>query len=231
MKLHFKKLARIFRFIFPKSRVIFNDLARTEPVSRLFGFDRGTPIDRYYVEKFLQTHSQLIQGRVLEVADNYYTVKFGQPELISEILHYNDTNSKATLVGDLTKPEFLPQDCFDCFICTQTLNFIYQTREAMRGCHALLKPGGVLLGTVSGLAQISRYDMERWGDYWRFTDRSIKMLLEETGFIGAEVIPMGNMLAATALLQGLAIEDLPHTSLLDKPDEDYQVTICFLARK
>mgnify|MGYP006961430571 CR=1 FL=1 len=26
---------------------------RTEPVSRRFGYDRGTPIDRYYIENFL----------------------------------------------------------------------------------------------------------------------------------------------------------------------------------
>ena len=46
-------------------------------LSRDFGFDRGTPIDRYYIESFLSTHASDIRGHVLEVADNTYTRRFG----------------------------------------------------------------------------------------------------------------------------------------------------------
>lgn len=226
-----KKLSRVFRFIFPKSKIIFNDLERIVPISTQFGFDRGTPIDRYYIDKFLSSNSHLIKGRVLEVADNNYSLKYGQKNIKSEILFQDNSNPNATIIGDLTKPNTLPQNSMDCFICTQTFNFIYDIKKAIQGTYRLLKKDGVLLGTVSGISQISRYDMDRWGDYWRFTDRSIKKLLEEAGFKEIKIIPMGNVLSATALLQGIAVEDLPKTSLLNKHDKDYQMTICFIAIK
>src|SRR5436190_22347723 len=44
-----------------------------EPLSRLFGLDRGQPIDRFYIERFLQAKSDLIRGHVLEVGGRDYT--------------------------------------------------------------------------------------------------------------------------------------------------------------
>jgi hypothetical protein len=35
-----------------------------EPISRAFGYDRGTPIDRYYLDRFLDEHNGDIRGRV-----------------------------------------------------------------------------------------------------------------------------------------------------------------------
>lgn len=42
------KLRRCISSFFRKP-VNFNDELRTEPISRKFGFDRGCPIDRYYI--------------------------------------------------------------------------------------------------------------------------------------------------------------------------------------
>lgn len=44
-------------------------LARLDPVSRTFGFDRGKPVDRWYIERFLAAHADDVRGRVLEVAE------------------------------------------------------------------------------------------------------------------------------------------------------------------
>lgn len=128
-------------------------------ISNVFGYDRGTPIDRYYIEKFLSKNSEYINGTVLEIAENTYSKKFASGEIKQEILHFDNTN--ATIVGDLTKIKTLPEDKIDCFICTQTLNFIYDIKSALKSAKYFLKDGGVLLATVSGLSQISRYDMDR----------------------------------------------------------------------
>ena len=149
------------------------------PVSSTFGCDRGTAIDRYYIEKFLSARSDLIRGRVLEVGDSTYSRRFGGGGVEAfEVLHASTGNAAATIVGDLTDPASLPASSIDCFICTQTFNFIFDVQKAVQGAHALLKPGGVLLATVAGISQISRYDMERWGDYWRFTTASIEKLFD-----------------------------------------------------
>src|SRR5216117_2974376 len=52
-------------------------LRRTTPLSHDFGYDRGTPIDRYYIERFLSDERCSIRGRVLEVKDTTYTDRFG----------------------------------------------------------------------------------------------------------------------------------------------------------
>ena len=160
-----------------KVKVEFNDLIRNRPVSTSLGCDRGTPIDRYYIEKFLAAQGDLIRGRVLEVGEDTYSRRFGGGQVEScEVLNVTSTDIAEAIVGDLTDPATLPENAIDCFICTQTFNFIFDAAKAVQGAHALLKPGGVLLATVAGISQISRYDMDRWGDYWRFTTASMKKL-------------------------------------------------------
>jgi len=215
-----------------KTPVTFPDLAAVKPVSSLFGTDRGTPIDRYYIEKYLLRNSALIRGRVLEVGDDSYSRRFGGDSVEAfEVLHATQDNRAATIVGDLTDPATLPENAYDCFICTQTFNFIFEVHKAIQGAHRLLKPGGALLATVAGISQISRYDMDRWGDYWRFTSASVEKLFSPVFRGGATIECHGNALAACAFLQGIAIEDLPETSLLDEHDHDYQVIIAVTARK
>lgn len=215
-----------------KNPIIFSDLNRNIPVSRVFGLDRGTAIDRYYIEKFLQRNSCLIMGRVLEVAGSHYSKLYGGEKVeFFEVLHMTPENKTATIVGDLADVSSLPENRVDCFICTQTFNFIFDVQDAVKGAHRILKPGGVLLATVAGISQISRYDMDRWGDYWRFTTASVQKLFDPVFKGGVVVESYGNVLAAVAFLQGVALEDLPDKNLLDDHDPDYQMLITIVARK
>ncbi len=127
---------------------------------------------------------------MLEIAEGTYSQKFSCEEIKQKILHYTSDNENATIIGDLTKTETLPKNRVDCFICTQTFNFIYGFKDAMLGARYLLKDNGVLLATVAGLSQISRYDMGRWGDYFRFTDLSLAKIAEEAGFKSVEVVTL-----------------------------------------
>ncbi|MCR5235800.1 MAG: class I SAM-dependent methyltransferase [Lachnospiraceae bacterium] len=203
-------------------------LLNTVPVSSLFGLDRGKPIDRYYVEKFLDKKTKMVSNpnAVLEVGEDTYSRKYvGSQGTQYDILDYSEGM-------DLTIQDSLPDGKYDVFICTQVFNFIYDVRKAIRGAYHLLRRGGVLLATVAGnICQISRYDMERHGDYWRFTDLSIRLLMEEVfGKDNVSVIPYGNSMAATAFIQGLAVEDID-VSLLDVNDPDYSILIGVEARK
>jgi len=211
--------------------VRWHNLRTTQPISRIFGLDRGTPIDRYYIEKFLADQSALIKGRALEIEDNVYIRKFGKGVTSSEILHYTADNPRATIIGDLTQPQTLPAGGIDCFICTQTFNFIYDYKAAIRGAHTLLNKNGVLLCTLAGLCQISRYDMDRWGDFWRFTTRSAEEAFSEVfGRENVKVASYGNVLSSVALLHGVSVEELSREEL-DLVDPDYQIIITLIARK
>lgn len=220
-------LQRLRRLIKPKP-LWFEEISVT-PVSGKFGFDRGTPIDRYYIEDFLFKNNALIKGSVLEIAESTYSKKFGSGVTSFEVLHVDASNPVATIIGDLSVYESLPENAVDCFVCTQTLNFIYDVKQAIRGIHKILKPGGHVLITVAGLVQISRYDMDRWGDYWRFTPLSIQKMVDEV-FGESSVSVYGNVYAATALLHGLCVEEIT-VEKLNYADQDFPVIITILAQK
>ncbi|GAA4247949.1 polysaccharide deacetylase family protein [Azospirillum formosense] len=200
-------------------------LEQAEPVSRLFGFDRGTPVDRVYIEAFLATQASSIRGRVLEAGDDTYTRRFGGDRVKSVDILHATPSSGATLVGDLADPDLLPEGRFDCIILTQVLHFLPDMPAALRNLRRALAPGGVLLATLPGITQISRYDMDRWGDRWRLTRCSANELLK-VGFPDdrIELFSHGNAAAATAFLNGLAAEELP-APLLMAHDMDYEVVL------
>jgi hypothetical protein len=226
-------LAKLLKAIVRKrTPVNFLDMSRTVPVDSDFGWDRGTPIDRYYIENFFRKNAHLIRRRVLEVGDSCYSRRFSGGEVESfSVLNVAPDNNAATIVGNLTEKATLPANAFDCFICAQTFQYIFELREAVEGAHYLLKPGGVLLATMPGISQISRRDMQRYGEYWRFTTDSLNRLFSPVFLGGVEVSSYGNVLATTAFLQGVALEDLPDPSLLDKVDAYYQMIITIVARK
>src|SRR5262245_21640560 len=142
----------------PPPFVRFGTFRRVSPVSSLFGFDRGTCIDRYYIETFLARHSADIRGRVLEVADRIYTDRFGAEAVTeSDVLHLEEGHD-ATIVGDLSTGHGIPRNSFDTIILTQTLQFVYDFHGAIGVLHDALAPGGVLLLTAPGISQLSRYD-------------------------------------------------------------------------
>lgn len=215
----------------PVGSVRLGDLRRVTPISRRFGFDRGLPVDRYYIEAFLARHAAVVRGRVLEVGDDAYTRRFGGDRVVRrDVLHVTAGNPQATFVGDLARGDHLPSSAFDCVILTQTLHLIYDVREAMRTLHRILKPGGTLLATFPGISQVSD---DQWREYWcwSFTTRSARRLFEEA-FPAAnlDVQAHGNVLAAVAFLEGLAAEELRLEELTHR-DPAYEVLVTVLATK
>ena len=215
------------------------NLMDLEGITANFGFDRGLPIDRFYIRHFLTLHSSIIKGNVLEVAERSYSMEFSTKESQRWILNYSPTGSsvdheKLVVTGDLVRHESLPKDYFDCFICTQTLSSIYELASAMTTVRNILKPGGSALITFPGIVQVSSFDMDRWGDYWRFTSASVKRLVESVfkhqGDY-SEFHTYGNLVAANALLRGLAVEDLPNPKLLLETKAGYPVLIAAVVRK
>jgi len=198
----------------PIGKVNFGDFNHTNPISREFGMGRGYPIDRYYIENFLEAKSSVIKGHVLEIGDNQYTLMYGGAAVSkSDVLHLNNSNNKATIIGDLTDLPDVADNVFDCIILTQTLQFIYDYRKALSTCQRILKPGGTLLLTVPNVAPL---DDREWGSlyYWSFTDKGILKSLEEAFLDGAlEVKHYGNVFTSTAFLQGLCLADIPKEKL------------------
>ena len=215
----------------PVGRVDLGALRRTSPISRHWGYERGQPIDRYYIERFLADHADDIHGRVLEVTDSSYTRRYGGDRVsLADVLDIDPKNPQATFVADLAAADSIPSGIFDCVIVTQTLQLIFEVGAAIRELHRILRPGGVLLATVPGITQI-RTDGLPGPWYWSFTASSVERLFGQVFEPGTlEVEAHGNVLAAVAFLHGLAAAELARDEL-NARDREYQVVITVRATK
>jgi SAM-dependent methyltransferase len=204
----------------------WGSLRRTSPVSQVFGFDRGSPTDRYYIEAFLARFADDVRGRVLEIGDSTYTRRFGGDRVsMSDVLHVQPGHPRTTIVGDLSTGTNVPSDTYDCLVVTQTYQQIYDVRSAIAHSYRALKPGGILLATVPGISHIDPDAWEHWGDYWRFTSQSaLRLFTEVFPSRGTIVLAYGNVLSAVAFLHGVASQEL-RRSELEKRDPYYEVTI------
>jgi SAM-dependent methyltransferase len=208
-------------FPLPLGRVRLGDFNRTSPVSQSFGFDRGNPIDRYYIEAFMEQNKSDVCGRVLELHDDSYTRRFGGSRVTHAEIMSAESNPRATVIGDLEDKASLPESAFDCIILTQVLQLVFNLESALDTLHRALKPGGVLLITAPGITRMN----SEWPWYWSFTTHSLQRLLEKKfGRDSVTVKARGNVFAATTFLYGLAVEELSEASL-EVDDERFPVTI------
>lgn len=192
----------------PVGSLDFGDLRVVDPISRGWGYDRGTPIDRHYIDAFLGAHAADIRGRGLEVKDDAYLRRFGR-DLESIDILLPRPGGAATVVADLSRPDELPDRAFDAFVCTQVLQVIPDLEGAIEGCRRLLRPGGTLLATVPCISRVENTPEDSGGDYWRFTLPSTRRLFG--GVFGDENVRIeqyGNVLSAIAFLHGLSAEEL-----------------------
>lgn len=193
-----------------------------------WGYDRGTPVDRWYIERFLAERRGDITGHVLEVKDHAYTDRFGTGVVESGVLDIDAGNPLATYVADLASAEPLPTGRFDCFVLTQTLQYVFELPAAVAHVHRILRPGGVVLATLPAVSRVSPATLT---DFWRFTPLAAQRLFAER--FGAEhvsAVGRGNILTQVAFLHGLAAEELERSEL-ETDDPLFPLLVCVRARK
>jgi hypothetical protein len=218
-------------YVPPPGWVRFGSFRRLGPLSRSFGYDRGQPVDRHYIEAFLAENARDIRGRTLEVGDDAYTRRFGgERTLRRDVLHVEAGSPGATVIANLASADHVPSESFDCIVLTQTLQLIYELPAAIATLHRILKPGGVVLATVPGISQISEDEWSRsW--YWSFTPLSARRLFAQVfSPENVAVEAHGNVLAATAMLQGMAAAELRPQELAHR-DPSYPLLITVRALK
>jgi SAM-dependent methyltransferase len=203
-------------------------LYRNRPFST-WGLERGTPIDRWYIAAFLERHRADIRGRVLEVKDSSYTDRFGTGVTRADVLDIDELNPRATAVADLSAAGTLPSGAFDCFVLTQTLQYVSDPVSAVAHVHRVLAPGGVVLASLPSIIRVE--SPVRVVDRWRFTEASCRDLFAPAfGADRIEISTGGNVAAAVGFLLGMAAEELGRPRL-DRLDPDFPVVALVRAVK
>lgn len=226
-----KRVAMPFRRAHGRIAMSVGRARSSKPLCKHYGYTRGTPIDRHYIDRFLADHRPDIRGHVLEIGDDTYSRRFGGDCITrQDILHLRSGEPQATITGDLSQPGILAPDTFDCIILTQTLHLIFDADAALKQIHQALRPGGVALITVPGITPIDRGE---WGDswYWSFTGAALQRLLSQS-FHSEQVAvsSFGNLFAATAFLHGAAVEEVARSKLCPF-DKAYPVTVAARAER
>lgn len=202
-----------------------------KPISRVLGCERGESILRKYVNQFIDENKSYIQGAVMEIGDRTYSNKYKDNIGKSYVFDYNNGSDKYNIKGNLETGESVKEEFVDCFIFTQTLCFIYDVKAAAQNVIKMLKKGGTVLLTVTGISSITRGDYENYGLYWRFSDMAIKRLFAEIVEVeSVEIKLYGNVKTAAAFLYGISPDEL-ETEEMEYQDRDYQLLIGAIIKK
>jgi hypothetical protein len=200
---------------------------RNEPFSSQWGLDRGTPVDRYFGDRFFEENRNLIAGEVLEIQNSTYTGRYGAGVTRADSVDI-DGSFGPTIVCDLAKAEgVIPSDSYDCFLLPYTLIVVRDVENALRNAMRIVRPGGSILATTSVITPV----LAAYPEYWRMTEHGWRELLARL-WPGCEfeVRTHGNCLSAVASILGLAQEELAARELAHH-DPRFPVLISIKATK
>lgn len=217
-----KKTRNFFcRFLRPKKVYYF--LNSKKPISQVYGLDRGSAIDRYYIKKFLSGNKNFIKGHCLEILNGDYLRKFGEDRVIKiDVLDIDKENKKANIICDLRDAFIIPDNTYNCIVLTQTIHFIDDFDAVISECFRILKPGGAVLATLPSLSRldpVAGID----NDYWRFTKNSARYIFSKK-FNNVDIVSFGNLLAGVNFLMGISKEEMRQKDL-DYVDESFSCLI------
>ncbi len=219
----FMKRIRNFSCRFFRPKKVYYFLNSKKPISQVYGLDRGTAIDRYYIEIFLESNKHYIQGNCLEILNDNYSKRFGEHRVTNiDILDIEETNKKANIIADLRNLSTISDNTYNCIILTQTLHLIDDFNSVVSECYRILKPGGAILVT---LPTISRLDPTAGidNDYWRFTKNSAQYIFSKK-FSDVNAVSFGNLLSGINFLMGVSKEEMRQKDI-DYIDESFPCLI------
>jgi hypothetical protein len=197
----------------------WGNLRRTEPLSDQFGFDRGTPIDRFYLHRFLEAERHAITGDVLEIQVPSHARRYGHHLKRVDTLDITPQFSPTYLCDLADAESVVPANSYDCFLLPNTLQHLSRLNDALTQALRIIRPGGVILASAANLVRLT----SSTDDFWRLSAAGWRLVASEvwTG-CSVDVRAHGNCLAVVAGAYGLAVEELT-TSELAVEDERFPV--------
>ena len=200
--------------------------------SEKFGFDRGTPIDRYYIDHFLKNlNLENNFNRSLEFGEILYSDSFKVKEkyFLSHPEYETRDIASNQILFDLNSEHSYEGTKFDLILSTNVINFTKNPFVSIKHHIDMLNSRGTLVLTVSASMPISKFDAERWGDYWRFTPDGLNQLLRTLN-CEYHIKSFGSFVTSIAFLCGLSAEEIDATDL-NKNDDSYPIVVMAIIKK
>jgi SAM-dependent methyltransferase len=204
---------------------------RLQPVGN--GRQRGTPIVRYYWEKYLQEHQADIRGTALEIGTTYTIRRLGgQAVMCAEAIDLAAHSPEITVVADLSRADHVPSDRYDCFVNQFTMHLIYDVEAALYHAIRILKPGGTLLINFPCVDYYFPRGLDMGtGEplfvYWWFTPIQVENLLRRVDLQGSDYTLdiYGNLFTRLAYQMNMPAEELVQREL-KYADPGHPLLIC-----
>jgi SAM-dependent methyltransferase len=223
-------------------------LRRLDPVSVRTAAQRGRPIDQAWVDEFLDRHAADVRGRVMEVGTIVHVKARGAAVDHLDLVDVDPRTDPPTgpaprpegepvpvpgrpsvaaeqPVADVAHPDAVPTGHYDCIVAVGGLHQVPDPAAVVSSLHDALAEGGVVLAAVPGMVQ--RQELHSGPVRWGMTSSTVRELFEDAFPDGeVEVEAHGNVLAATALLHGLAADELDPAELAHRdPRIEVLVTV------
>ncbi len=206
-------------------RLDWGDLQRHFPLCHACGFTRGTPIDRYYLSKFVAAIQDQVVGDVLEIGgvpkDRDFYDFSDRPSY--RVLNL-EPGAGVDIVGDVHQAHLIEPESLDSIVIFNVLEHCYAPWEVVNNLHRWLKVGGKCFCLVPSAQRLH----DRPADYWRLLPDGMTLLFKN--FAQQQLYVYGNPLAVVAIFHGLVVEDLTAADL-DAFHPDYPVVTCVVATK
>jgi Methyltransferase domain len=205
--------------------VNFGDLKRYTPFCPNYGYSRGTPIDRYYLDRFIRDVRSQIVGTTLEIGGHPANRETYKLESVTEYCTMDlQQKSGAHLLGDVHSKRAFGSRSFNSVILFNVLEHCARPWIVAENIHRWLKPEGKVFCMVPNAQRIHRDPL----DCWRILPDAFAIIFG--GYSESTITSYGNLLTTIAAMSGIAAEELDEKDLAEKNNE-YPVISCVVARK
>jgi SAM-dependent methyltransferase len=216
----------VMRTIRPRHKYISS--LTTKPISTRYGFDRGTPVDRLYIERFLEIYRDNVKGACLEIVDDSYILKYGGTKVTKKDVLDIFIREKTTINGDLRNLKgVIADNSYDTIIITQTFNVIDDYESAIKECQRILKPGGMLLVTLPTISPAWNLKINMWRFNIKSAEYVFKKYFEDKNVV---VTGLGNKSAVECFWLGMSLQDMTENEI-NRNDPKFPLIIGIMATK
>jgi len=172
--------------------------------------NRCTPLDQYYIYKFLKDNSKYIKGRVLEIGTDLMAHQYGHENVVKSDLVNKSTNVNAKFGRDslIDYTSDIPSDTYDCIIAAYIFQPTHNLSPLIKTLYRILKPRGVMLAMTKSIGALVTEHSDYTDQHRHLTCLSVRKMFEEHFPIkNIAITCFGNVVSVKSLLVQLVSKE------------------------